>query len=84
MSHGRIAKSKFMIYCNTNLNRTLKMLSSNRQIASKRSRLIVAQLSFYKDKTNILSNIKKIEKQNISIFEDIFGETAAICNKKRL
>ena len=32
MSHGKIAKTKYIIYCERNLKCTLKMLSSNEHI----------------------------------------------------
>ena len=42
-----------------------------------RSRPIVAQFSFYKDKMNILKNCKKLKNTRFSIFEDFSWETAA-------
>ena len=47
-----------------------------------RSRPIVAQFSFYKDKMNILKNSKKLKSTRFSIFEDFSRETAAICKEK--
>ena len=47
-----------------------------------RSRAIVAQFSFYKDKTNILKNCKKLKNTRFSIFEDFSRETAAIHKEK--
>ena len=43
-----------------------------------RSRPIVAQFSFYKDKMNILKNYKKLKNTRFSIYEDFSGKTAAI------
>ena len=47
-----------------------------------RSRPIVAQFSFYKDKMNILKNCKKLKNTRFSIFEDFCRETAAIHKEK--
>ena len=47
-----------------------------------RSRPIVAQFSFYKDKMNILKNCKKLKNTRFSIFEDFSKETAAIRKEK--
>ena len=47
-----------------------------------RSRPIVAQFSFYKDKMNILKNCKKLKNTRFSIFEDFSRETAAIRKEK--
>ena len=47
-----------------------------------RSRPIVAQFSFYKDKMNILKNCKKLKNTRFSIYEDFSRETAAIRKEK--
>ena len=47
-----------------------------------RSRPIVAQFSFYKDKIKILKNWKKLKNIRFTIFEDFSRETAAIRNEK--
>ena len=47
-----------------------------------RSRPIVSQFSFYKDKMNILKNCKKLKNTRFSIFEDFSRETAAIRKEK--
>ena len=47
-----------------------------------RSRPIVAQFSFYKDKMNILKNCKKLKNTRFFVFEDFSRETAAICKGK--
>ena len=47
-----------------------------------RSRPIVAQFSFYKDKMNILKNCKKLKNTRFSIFEDFSREKAAIRKEK--
>ena len=46
-----------------------------------RSRPIVAQFSFYKDKMNIL-NCKKLKNTRFSIYEDFSRKTAAIRKEK--
>ena len=48
-----------------------------------RLRPIVAQLSFYKDKINILKNFKKVKNTRFSFSDDFSKETAAICKEKR-
>ena len=84
MSHGRIAKTRSMIYWKTNLKWTLETLSSNKHIEPGRKTRIdrVAQFSFYKDKMNILKNCKKLKNTRFSIFEDFSRETAAIRKEK--
>ena len=47
-----------------------------------RSRPIVAQFSFYKDKMNISKNCKKLKNKRFSIYEDFSRETAAIHKEK--
>ena len=47
-----------------------------------RSRPIVAQFSFYKDKMNILKNCKKLKNTKFSIYEDFSREAAAIRKEK--
>ena len=47
-----------------------------------RSRPIVAQFSFYKDKMNILKNCKKLTNTKFSIFENFSRKTAGIRKKK--
>ena len=55
------------------------MLEKNRTI---KTRAIVVQLSFYKDKINILRNCKKLQGTKISIFEDFPQEAMQIRKEK--
>ena len=55
MSHGRIAKTKFMIYWKTNLKWTLK----NKNIGKKNKNRLWPRFSFYKAKLNIFKKIFK-------------------------
>ena len=49
---------------------------------NNRSRPLVAQFSFYKDKMNILRNYKKLKSTRFSIFKDFSRQTTAIRKEK--
>ena len=49
---------------------------------NNRSRPLVAQFSFYKDKMNILRNCKKLKSTRFSIFEEFSRQTTAIRKEK--
>ena len=83
---GRVWKQDYDL-----LEENLEMDTSNTTIerahrAGEKSidkeRAIVVQLSFYKDKINILRNCKKLKTTKISIFEDFSQETIQIHKEK--
>ena len=87
LSHGRIAKTKSMIYWKANSKWNIENVVIERadQTGTKsknRSRPIIAQFSFYKDKMNILKNCEKLKNTRFSIFDDFSKETAAIRKEK--
>ena len=87
MSYGRVAKTKYMIYCRSKLEMDIENVIIERAHRAgkknkNRSQPIVAQFSFYKDEMNILKNCKKLKSTRFSIFEDFSGETAAIRKEK--
>ena len=50
--------------------------------SDNKKKAIVVQFLFYKDKTNILRNCKKLKGTKITIFEDLSQETIQIRKEK--
>ena len=50
--------------------------------SDNKKKVIVVQFLFYKDKTNILRNCKKLKGTKITIFEDLSQETIQIRKEK--
>ena len=87
MSHGRIVKTKFMIYWKNKVEMDIEKVVIERayQAGKKnknRQRPIAAQFSFQNDKMNILRNCKKLKNTRFFIFKDFSRETADIRKEK--
>ena len=63
-------------------NVTIEMAHRVGEKLNDKERVIVVQFLFYKDKTNILRNCKKLKGTKFSIFEDFSKETMQIRKEK--